>query len=450
MAMQVPMMIGILSVILFSVVDTIYVGRLGAPELAAMGFTFPVAFMFHSLGIGLGVGTSAVIARAIGGGGDSEVRRLTTDSLRLAFICIAVLAVVGLLTIDPLFKAMHADDATRLLIKEYMIIWYACVALLILPMVGNSAIRATGDTRTPMYIMLVAGAVNVALDPLLIFGIGPFPRMELSGAATATALSWGLTLVAASWFLDRRLGMLDFSRTALHSMVDSWRRILHISVPATATNMLIPVAGMVVTAFVARHGNEAVAAFAVGTRLESLVMVGCYAMSAAVTPFVGQNHGAEQLDRVRTGALFAARFAVLWGIGMCLLLGAGAVPLTRLFTSEPEVLAIARRFLWVVPVSYAGYGLIMQVSAVFNAMHRPSRAALVVCVRLFVLIVPLAWLGGRLGGPVGIFVGVSAGNLLGGGFAFLMLRRGLRNLAPHDDASPDAESLPTTRSASAS
>jgi putative MATE family efflux protein len=189
-----PMILGIVSIVAFNLVDTFFVGQLGIPELAALSYTFPVVLVLGSLAIGLGTGASAVISRAIGEGNEHKVKRLTTDSLILAVLIVAAFAILGLFTIDRVFTMLGAPPNILPLIREYMRIWYIGSICVVVPMVGNSAIRAAGDTRTPGIIMMIAAVVNCIFDPLLIFGIGPFPRLEIAGAAIATVIARTTTL----------------------------------------------------------------------------------------------------------------------------------------------------------------------------------------------------------------------------------------------------------------
>lgn len=170
-----PMVIGILGMVTFNLADTFFVGRLGTLELAALSFTFPVVMVVSSLALGLGIGTSSVVSRAIGEGDEAKVKRLTTDSIILSFLVVGVFVVVGRLTIEPVFRMLGATPDILPLVKQYMQIWYPGMIFVVVPMVGNSAIRATGDTKTPSAIMLIAVTVNFIFDPLFIFGIGPFP-----------------------------------------------------------------------------------------------------------------------------------------------------------------------------------------------------------------------------------------------------------------------------------
>jgi putative MATE family efflux protein len=173
--LSVPMFFGIFSAIAFNIVDTFFVGQLGTLQLAAMSFTFPVVSLIGGLSLGLGAGASAIISRAIGRGDHQEVQRLTSDSLVLSLLIVVFFVIIGLLTMDQVFYLMGATPDIMDMVKDYMRIWYPGMAFIIIPMVGNNALRATGDTKTPMKIMLVSFIINLVLDPLLIFGLGPFP-----------------------------------------------------------------------------------------------------------------------------------------------------------------------------------------------------------------------------------------------------------------------------------
>lgn len=420
-----PMLIGIASILLFNIVDTFWVGQIGPAELAAMSYTFPVVMVVMSITMGIGIGTTAVVGRALGNGDEGEVRRLTTHALLLANGIVVLVAMVGLLTIDPLFRALGADDSTLALIRTYMVPWYLGVGFLVIPMVGNSAIRATGDTKTPSYVMMVAGFVNAALDPLLIFGIGPFPELGLQGAALATIGSYLGALVAALYVLIRRERLVEFVLPTAATLLDSWRRILAIGMPAAATNLLTPVAAGLLTRMVSGFGATAVAAYGVGTRVEGLALIGVSALSTAVTPFVAQNLGAGRCDRIRAAVRFVSFAALGWGAAAALGLGLFATPIARVFSDAPEVIASTRAYLTLVPFSFGLFGIAALAGSVFNALGRPLRATVIVVVRLAVLALPLAWLGARLHGLPGLFGGIAAANVLVGLLGWWMVSRGV-------------------------
>ena len=162
-------------------------------------------------------------------------RRLTTGRYYLAALVVIVVASVGIITIDPIFQMMGATPDLLPLIHDYMNIWYLGVGFIMVPIVGNNAMRATGDTKTPSLVIIVIGVVNAVLDPFLIFGIGPFPRMEVQGAALATVIAYSMAFFAALWFLGIRKKMLDFAIPQLVSVFRSWKQILHVGLPAAGT-----------------------------------------------------------------------------------------------------------------------------------------------------------------------------------------------------------------------
>lgn len=247
------MMVGILAMMSFNPVDTWFVAQLGGASLAAMSFTFPVVILLISLGVGLMAGTSSVIARALGKGDHERVRSLTTHALILGLGLALICTVVGLLTLDPLFRPLGATDALIPLIRDYMTLWYTGFVFFLVPMVGMAAIRAAGDTRLQSTTMIGAALVNVVLDPLLIFGLAGLPRLELRGAAAATVLARLLSVGVCYWALRHKMHMLTFAHPRVSRVLDSWRAVLHVGFPAAGTNMIIPLSGGVDR----RHENGA-------------------------------------------------------------------------------------------------------------------------------------------------------------------------------------------------
>ena len=416
-----PMMVGIIGMVMFNLVDTYFVGRLGKLHLAAMSFTFPVVMVLQSIALGLGIGASAVIARAIGEGDHHKVQRLTTDSLMLSLIIVVVFVVIGLATIEPLFRLLGAGEELLPLIKSYMRIWYIGVAFVVIPMVGNSAIRATGDTVTPSIIMLIAIAVNLGLDPLLIFGIGPFPRLELAGAAIATVIARATTLTISLLVLYFREKMIVLKMPSLKEGIDSWKKILYVALPAGGTNIIIPLTIGVITRFVSAYGPAAVAGFGVGSRIEMFALTPIYALASVLIPFVGQNWGAGKTGRVRQGIRRSWTFSILWGALFFIIILFAARPIAGIFNRDPEVTSSIRIYLLVVSISYGMQGIFMLSSAAFNALNKPLNAAFLALVRMFALYLPLALFGSYLMGLKGLFAGASIANLVTGGLAFWWL-----------------------------
>ena len=412
--MAIPMVWGILAVVAVNITDTFFVGQLGTEPLAAMGFTFPVVMFVFSLGIGLSAGATSVIARGIGAGDPDRVRRLTTDSLILALIISTILAIAGLLTIDPVFRALGADDNVLPLIHEYMVWWYVGSPFLVVAMVGNGAIRAGGDTKWPGIIMVGSAVVNAVLDPILIFGLFGAPRMEIAGAAVATTISRIAMLVALVWILHYRESLIAWTKIAFRDFMTSIKPVLHVGGAAAINHMLNPLAQAALTAMVARYGVEAVAGYGVATRIEGLMLVILYAMSAVVGPIAGQNqtagHGNRVAEVLRVTYIYGLVFAVIAGV----LMWALADKIAPVFDPEPSVVIVAVLYLYIVPWSFAGHGVVMNATAWFNGLGLPGPSLKLTILRLIALMVPLAFIGSQLWGVAGAFAGVAAANAISG------------------------------------
>ena len=236
-SLMIPMMVGMVALLSYNIADTWFIGRLGTMELAAVSFTFPVAFIVNALAMGLGVGTSSVASRLFGANELGQIQRITTHAALLAaLVGLSVLA-LGLATIEPVFRLLGADDTTLPLIERYMSIYYFGGVFLVVPMIGNSVLRASGDAKTPSLLMTSGAILNVILDPILIFGWGPVPRMELEGAAYATVFANALVGVLAISILYFRDQLFRFKQKDWSLLLDSWRRILHVGVPSMASSL---------------------------------------------------------------------------------------------------------------------------------------------------------------------------------------------------------------------
>ena len=420
--------IGFVAMNSYAIADTYFVGQLGTLPLAAMGFTFPVAFAMISVGLGVGIATSSVVARLLGSGNRETVQRIITHAMILGMMLGLILLAIGLATMEPMFRALGADERTLPLIREYMRVYYVGSAFLVLPMVGNFAIRATGNALVPSLIMVFSAVINVILDPLLIFGLLGFPRLELAGAAIATVVANVATVVASVAVLYYRERLILPRYLGLEGLWDSWRQLLQVAVPATTTNLLFPLITAVITALVAGFGPEAVAGFGVAMRLESVVLIVIFALQSSLAPLVGQNYGAFLMDRVRHATNLSNRFLLAYGLVVAVVLFVVAQPVTSVFDDNPLVVSAAANYLRIVPISYGAFGLMMVTVACFNALGRPKSATVLTFIKLFVVYLPMAWLLSISFGLTGIFVATAIAHILFGVVSLVWLRGFLREL----------------------
>ncbi len=413
--MTIPMIWGILAVISFQLVDTFFVSLLGTQKLAAITFTFPITYFVFALTMGLGIATSSVLSRQIGQGNERRIRRLTTHALLMALTLGVFFTLLGLIHSTPLFRAMGATDEMLPLIHDYIIIWFWGAAAVTIPIVGNAAIRATGNARIPAMIMMAATIINLILDPLLIFGLWGFPRMELQGAAIATVIANLFAAGTGLYILKFKKDMI--ARSSRHSKLfaNSARRFLVIAIPAGLTQTMQPIANAVIIALLANYSASAVAAFGITSRVEAFAMIVVMALSVGISPILGQNWGAKKYDRVHEALHKAFRFTALWLLGTAAVLALIARPLAGLFSEEEAVISYAALFFWIVPITYTGSGLIHVWASVFNATGAPKRSFMLIFTKMIIFMIPLAMIGGHWWGIPGIFGGIALANLLAAG-----------------------------------
>jgi len=420
--MTLPMIVGMVVLMTFGLVDTFFIGMLGTQELAAISFTFPVTFTVISLNIGLGIGTSAVIAKLLGAGQHDQAKETATGALMLTMVLAIVLAIVGVLTMEPIFRLMGADEEQLVLIREYMLVWYGAGVFLAMPMVGNSVLRASGDTKTPSYVMAFGGLINVVLDPILIFGWGPVPAFGIQGAAIATLIAWAVGLFYILYVLAVKRKLMEPKLLNWQQLKRSTGGILKIGLPASGANMLTPISAGVVTAIVAGYGPEAVAAWGVGGRLESIASIVVLSLSMSLPPFISQNFGANKLERVGQAYSLCVKFVIVWQLIVFAILAVLSGVIANIFTNEPKVSATIIMFLLIVPLGYGLQGVTILTNSSFNAMHMPMSALSLNGMRLFVFFVPFSFIGSYWFGLLGLFWAGVMANLTVGCIAFIWFK----------------------------
>ena len=234
--------------------------------------------------------------------------------------------------------------------------------------------------------------------------------------------------VGSLYLLSHRYHMVSFSMPEMAELKSSWRDVLHVGLPAAGTNAIIPVATTLVTGMVARFGPEAVAGFGVASRVESLVLVIFYALSSIIGPFAGQNLAAGKEGRIQTSLQLTARFCMLTGFGIAVLLALSAGYVGQMFSDNPEVVGVTRLFLLIAPISYGAYGVVMVMNAAFNGLGNPMPAVYISVTRMMVLYVPMALLFQQWFGVAGIFAAYAIANIATGWLSYVWARRAAHRL----------------------
>lgn len=409
--LTIPMFLGISSMIVASMIDTIYIGWIGTRELAAVSFSFPVVMGLASMSMGLGVGATSIMARAIGSGNRDASFTLATHTLVLVVLLVVTLGVGGWFAGPWLFTRMGADAVLLPLVLDYMDIWFFGLPLFAAPMVAMNMLRAAGSARTPGVLMSFGAVLQVVIAPALIFGIpGLVDGMGYLGSAWAFVASRAVTAVITVVVLNNR-GMFR-PMVSVSAMLVSWREVLRIGVPSMLTNLIAPVSMSVAFWFLADHGHAVVAAFGIAVRIESLALMILMSLSSSMSVLVGQNWGKRQYSRIREGLSLSYRFSFAWGVFALALLGGLGAQIVGLINDNPDVIAVTHDYLLIVPLSYALLGVSMMAGSCFIALGRPMPSLVLSIGRMLVLFVPLAWLGDAWWGYRGVFGANALSNVI--------------------------------------
>ena len=426
--MMAPMIIGLMVLITNSLVDAYFVSQLGSAPLAAVSYAFPVSFIVGAIAMGLGTGTASLASRLFGAGNQEKVRQIATHSMLLGLIAGLCVVIFGLLTLEEVFSLLGADEQTMPFVKDYMEIYYWGGIFLVIPMIGNAVLRAGGDAKTPSVLMASTAVINAVLDPILIFGWFGFPALGIKGAALASVLANVVFLIASLSILIFRENLIQFRKNTVAAILHSWNQILHVGLPAIASNLIVPMSSALVTALISSFGQSAVAAYGLAGRLEAFIIIIFMALGGAIAPFVGQNYGAQEFDRLKQGFVFCVAFSFIYAlfcIGFFIL---SVDTLLGFFTTDPEVIKTAKIQLLYCPWGYGFLGLAVIANGSFNAVGKPMPAMTISIGRTLLVYVPLAyWLASSMG-IRGVFIAQVLANLLAGIVGFVWYQNVFKQL----------------------
>jgi len=427
-----PFSIAVIALISTGIVDTIYLGRmtdvarpnLGVMALAALGFAFPLTFIGNSANIGLGAGTMSALSRAIGQGDMEKARRHGAAAILLALAVMTVLVSIMIIGLPFVLRVMGADGEILNMARDYMLISFPGLIIVSVASMSNNILRAGGEAALPSSIMILGAFINIILDPFLIFGWGPFPRMEIQGAALATLTGNTVGAMFGFYIVFFHRKAIAFTEMTLGSMKRAWKIIGSVGLPAAGTNIIVPLSAAVAVTIIARSLTTIdVAAFTVASRSEMISVGLLYALSACIGAITGQNGGAGLTDRVRATFKFCFLICVIWSTFMAVILAFFAPQVAGVFTTDPDVVAKTIPYFYIVPFTIFAYGFVFVSAAGFNALGRPQYGLVFTIIRSLILYVGLIYIGVQMDGLRGAFLGMAGANLISGLIAFYWTMR---------------------------
>jgi putative MATE family efflux protein len=416
--MTIPYFLGISSMILASMIETIYIGILGAKELAAYSFMFPVIMALTSISMGVGIGASSLIARAEGEGNREQVKKLATHTAFLTLALTLVLSCSTYFFLEFFYASMGAEGEVLQLVVAYAEIWvvFGLVSFTI-PMVTSTVLRALGMAKLPGYIMTITSGVQLVVSPILIFGLFGVPAQGLLGSAYGFLIIGFIRIIAFGILVASENILL--TREVFKGWLLSARAIMHIALPSMLSSLIGPISIGITIALLAAHGDVIVAAFGVVSRIEMLVTMILGALASSVAPFVGQNWGAKQDDRVHEGLSIAYRFCLFWGVLCFIVLGLFGDNLVGLINDDEQLVEASEWFMIIVPISFGLMGVGQVAASVFIALGKPMPPTVLSILRTVVVYIPMAIIFDSYWGYIGIFISLMVANVLFGVAAYL-------------------------------
>jgi putative MATE family efflux protein len=418
--LSLPLAIAMLFQTGFSAIDMIFLGMVSPQAIAAVGMVFPVLYFFVSFVMGVGVGLTSFIAREIGAGNIEKAGRIAANGIAFSIVMSSSLAFLGVAFSRPLFTALGAGPEIIESVLTYSRILFVGFVFLFFAAFCTSIIRGEGDTKTPMKFMLIATLINLILDPILIFGVGPVPMMGVKGAALAMVFSRSImvVLVVRHFVIGKSLVKPTFKNFRFDFAI--LKEILRVGIPSTITNMSASIGLMVFMRLVAGYGPLAIAAYGIGGRIESIAILPAFGMAGGVLTVVGQNYGAMQLERARqaikSAVVLIAGFML--GIGMLALVFSNG--LLYIFTDDPAVIAFGKDFLLFRAPFFALVGVRMTVSSGFAGAGNPKVGLLTLLFGLFIVGLPTAMILNDIVGLNAMWIGLSSSNVAGSSLAFFL------------------------------
>jgi len=410
----------------FAIVDAFWVARLGTDAIAAVGITEAIVILIFSIGIGLSMAASAMVARRIGERDREGAAVAAVQGIAAGAAISAVTGVLGGLFAPRLLALMHAEPgviATGARFSRIVLGGNGCIILLFLI---NGIFRGAGDAALSMRTLWLANAINLALDPCFIYGLWRFPRLGVAGAAVATTTGRSAGVAFQLYMLWRGRGRVKIERRHLRIRWSVMRPLLRVGVTAIAQYFIATASWLGLARLNAAFGSAAVAGYTLALRVITFFILPSWGISAAAATLVGQNLGAKQPDRAERAVWLAGRYnmAFLAAVGVGVFAVAG--PLAAVFSGDPEVRRITATCLRFVSAGYPCYAWGMTMEQAFNGAGDSTTPTWLNLGCYWMLQIPLACalsLGTPLG-PRGVYTAICGAETVLAAAGVMVFRRG--------------------------
>ena len=430
-----PIIVTELLQVAYNLTDTLWLGRLSTHAVAAVSLAFPLIFLLISVGGGFTVAGSTLVAQYVGANSEGSAGAVTGQTLTFITAIAVAVGALGFVSTDAMLSVLPSSPATAGQVVPhaagYMRVFFLGLPFLFGFFVFSALMRGYGNTRAPMVVMFVSVAVNVVIDPLLIFGYGPVPGYGVEGAAIATVLSRGIATVLGLYVIFGTAVGPAVTPRDFRPQLRYVRQIVSIGVPSALEQSATALGFITLTAIVVQFTPEVVAAYGLGNRLTSLVFLPAMGLGRATNTMVGQNLGARKPDRAERAVWLAART----GAGVMVLIGA----VTFLFAdaavgvflgtgtaSAARTVELGAAYLRIRAVEFGFIGVLQVVLGAYRGAGNTKTALAFSLFALWVGRIPIVYYLAFVRGwaETGVWVGMAAGQMLGAVAAAAWFTRG--------------------------
>jgi len=424
--LAIPMMLEMAMESVFAVVDIAFVSRLGTDAVAAVGITEALITVLYGTAIGLGMGLTAMVSRRIGSNDPAGAAAVTGQAIWVGALLSVVIGVLGFIYARDLLQLMGASPGVIEQGVGFTAVTLGGAVTIIYLFLLNAAFRGAGDATVALRSLWLANGINIVLDPCLIFGLGPFPEMGVTGAAVATTIGRGSGVLYQLWYLTDGRGRIKFRMRYLKFNLALALRMIRISLGGIGQFLIATASWIGVMRIVSIYGSGAIAAYTIALRMMEFVFLPAWGLGNAAATLVGQNLGAGQPERAEKSAWQAAKYnAIFMSVagGFLLFFAAGV---TGLFTNEPDVIRWGTSCLQILSIGFPMYAVGMVVVQALNGAGDTRTPALLNFICFWLLQIPLAfWLATETTlGPNGAFIAIVVAESLLTVLATMAFRKG--------------------------
>jgi len=416
-----PMLLGNLFQQLFSVVDSIVVGNfIGKEALAAVGASFPIIFMMISMIVGIVMGTTVVISQYFGAKDFVKVKRAIDTMYIYCAVAGVIATFAGLAFAEPLLRLLGLPEEIMPQATQYLRIFFSGTVIFFGFNGTSAALRGLGDSKTPLYFLIIATVANIIL--VLLF-VGVF-KWGIAGAAYATLVANVIAFGLAIYWLNRTHKFIRIAIKGLHFDREIFRHSIRIGLPTGIQQTLVAIGNLALLSIVNKFGTNVLAGFSVASRIDSLAIIPAMSFSQALSTFVGQNIGANKADRIRKGLISTLKMAGSVTIITSVIIIIWGHFIMNMFTSDAEVIRIGDQYLTIVSAFYFLFTLMFAFSGIMRGAGDTLIPMFFSLISLWIIRIPLAYfLSGKIGSQ-GIWWAIPAGWLIGLTLSFLYYKTG--------------------------